>query len=77
MNSDNGKVIQTPCKPIQGIKISDKGMIIINCLKREMINDNEPLPNDSKAPAIKIPNVERTKLNDKIRSPTIPISNID
>lgn len=76
MSSDRGKVSQIPFKPKSGNKINDKGIIMINCLVRVMINEIGPLPNDSKTPDMTIAKVEKIKLKDKIRKPFVPIANM-
>ena len=76
MISESGKVNQTPLSPRNGISNKEAGMIIMNCLNKEMIKESDPFPNDSKTPAITIPIIERIKAKDKIRKPLIPISNI-
>ena len=48
--------------PKFGNKIRDRGIIIKNCRKSEMIKEYFPNPNDSNTPDMRIPNDERIKL---------------
>lgn len=62
--------------PKFGNKIRDRGIIIKNCRKSEMIKEYFPNPNDSNTPDMRIPNDERIKLKDNILNPVIPIFSI-